>query len=70
VINELNKKAKNLDMWDIGCTKLAVALGIMFLFSVWPAFRNFIQSVNPWLLFLGAMIFAFRPLKRFFSKKS
>jgi len=69
VINELNKKIKNLDMWDMACVKLAVAFAVMFLFSVWPVFQNFVQSVNPWLLFIGWIVFALRPLSRFFSKK-
>ncbi|MFA5750136.1 MAG: hypothetical protein WC895_02855 [Candidatus Shapirobacteria bacterium] len=68
MINELNKKTKNLDMWDMACTKIAVMFFIMFLFSVWPTLRNFIQSTNPWILFLGWVIFAIRPLKRFFKK--
>ena len=68
MINELNKKTKNLNMWDIACTKMAVMFFVMFMFSVWSAFRDFIQSVNPWILFIGWIIFAFRPLKRFFSK--
>jgi hypothetical protein len=70
MINELNKKTKNLDMCDMACTKTAVMFFIVFLFSVWPAFRNFVQSANPWIFFLGWVIFAIRPLKSFFSKNS
>jgi hypothetical protein len=66
LINKLNKKVKNMDMWDMACVKTAVMFFVMFLFSVWPAFRNFIQSVNPWVLFFGWVVFAIRPLKRFF----
>ncbi|MDD4026599.1 MAG: hypothetical protein PHO75_00230 [Candidatus Shapirobacteria bacterium] len=69
MINELNKKIKNLDTWDMACTKLAVMFFVMFLFSVLPAFRDFIQSTNYWIFFLGWVIFAIRPLKRFFYKK-
>jgi hypothetical protein len=68
VINELNKKTKNLDMWDMACTKLAVMFFVVFLFSVWPSFRNFVQSTNYWIFFLGWIIFAFRPISRFFKK--
>lgn len=68
MISELNKKTKNLDMWDMACTKVAVMLFIMFLFSIWSSFRDFIQSISPWVLFLAWIIFAVRPLKRFFSK--
>jgi hypothetical protein len=65
----LNEKIKNMDMWDMACTKTAVIFFIMFLFSVWGAFRNFVLSINPWILFLGWIVFAIRPLKRFLSKK-
>jgi hypothetical protein len=68
VIFKLNEKVKNMDMWDVAFTKMAVMFFVMFLFSVWPSFRNFIQSVNPWIFFLALIIFAIRPLKRFFSK--
>lgn len=68
MINELNKNIKNLDTWDMACVKLAVMFFIMFLFSVWPAFTNFVQSTNYWIFFLGWVIFALRPLSRFFKK--
>jgi|GEM_PF-4165843 hypothetical protein len=68
MINELNKKTKKLDMWDIACTKLAVMFFIMFLFSVWSAFRDFVQLSNYWIFLLGWIIFAIKPLKRFFLK--
>jgi len=68
MISEMNKKIKNLDTWDMACTKLAVMFFVLFLFSIWPAFRNYFLSVNPWVLFLGWVVFAARPLKRFFSK--
>ena len=68
MINKLNENIKKLDMWDMVLTKLAIAFGIMFLFSIWPAFRNFVQSIGSFVLFLGWIIFAIRPLSRFFSK--
>lgn len=64
----LNKKTKNLDMWDMACTKIAVMFFIVFLFSVWSSFRDFVLSINYWIFFLAWIIFAIRPLKRFFSK--
>jgi len=70
VIDELNKRIKNLDMWDMGSTKIAVMFFVMFLLAVWPAFANFFLSVNPWILFFGLVIFAIRPLTRFFSKNN
>lgn len=69
MIDELNKKIKNLNMWDMACTKLAVMFFIMFLFSIWPAFRDFVQSTNYWIFLLAWVIFAIKPFKRFFSNK-
>lgn len=68
MINELNKKTKKLDMWDMACTKITVMFFIMFLFSTWSSFRDFVLSTNYWVFLLGWIIFAIRPLKRFFSK--
>lgn len=69
MLNKLNKNIKNLDMWDMACTKLAVMFFVMFLFAVWSPFKEFVLSVNPTFLFLGWVIFAIRPLSRFFTKK-
>ena len=62
-----DKKVKNLDMWDIGLTKLAVALGVIFLLAIWPAAMNWVKSVNPWYFLVVAIVFAIRPLYRFFK---
>jgi len=70
LINKLNKKIKKMDFWDISFTKIAVMFFVMFLFSILPSFRNFIQSINPLILFFIWVIFALRPLKRFFSKSN
>jgi hypothetical protein len=70
VINKLNENIKKLNMWDMACTKTAVMFFVMFLFSIWGGFRDFVLSINPWVLFLGWVIFAVRPLSKFFSKKS
>jgi len=67
MIKELNKNIKKLDMWDIGCIKIAVMIFVMFLFSVWGGFRNFVLSINPWILFLGFVFFAVKPLFKFFK---
>ena len=69
MINELNKKTKKLDMWDIACTKIAVMFFMVFLFSIWSSFRDFILSTNYWIFFLGWIFFAIRPISRFFKNK-
>ncbi|MFA6368987.1 MAG: hypothetical protein WCX20_01225 [Candidatus Shapirobacteria bacterium] len=58
-----------MDVWDMACTKIAVAFFVLFLLSVWPAFNNLIQSTSPWFLFFGWLIFAIRPLSSFFKKR-
>jgi hypothetical protein len=68
VLNKLNENIKKLDMWDMAYTKMAVMFFVMYLFSVWGGLRNFVLSINPWILFLGWVVFAFRPLSRFFKK--
>ena len=69
MVTELNKKTKNLDMWDIAFVKIAVMFFVMFLFSAWVEFRNFVLSINSWILFLGWILFAIKPLFRFFQKR-
>ena len=68
MIKKMNKNIKKLDVWDMACTKLAVMFFVMFLFVVWPTFRDFALSLSSLVLFLGWTIFAIRPLTRFFSK--
>ena len=68
MIEKLNKNIKKLDIWDMACTKIAIMFFVMFLFAVWPAFREFTLSIGSFVLFLGWVIFAIRPLSRFFSK--
>ena len=68
IFKQLNKKTKNLDVWDISLTKLAVATGIIFLLGIWPAANQFIFNINPWCFLILALIFSIRPLKRFFGK--
>ena len=69
MLNKLNENMKKLNMWDMAYTKLAVGFFVMYLFSVWGGFRDFILSVNPLVLLLGWVVFAIRPLSRFFKAK-
>jgi hypothetical protein len=69
VLNKLNKNIKKLDIWDMAFTKLGIMFFMMFLFSIWSAFRTFVLSINPWILCIVWIIFATRPISRFFSKK-
>ena len=59
-----NKKAKKMDAWDIGFTKLAVFFFTLLLVKFWPA----IASLD-WYWYLGlAVIAAIRPMSRFLCK--
>ena len=66
-MEELDKKVKNFDTWDIALTKLAVAAGVLFIIGIWPAARNWAFTINPWWFLVAAVIFAIRPLIRMFK---
>lgn len=68
MIKIINKNIKKMDIWDMACIKMAVMFFVMYLFAIWEGFRVFILSINPLVLFAGWVIFAARPLIRFFSK--
>lgn len=70
MLKMINRNMKRLDIWDMACTKTAVAFFVMFLFSVWTGFREFVLSTSSFILFLGWIIFAIRPILKFFSKRS
>ena len=65
---ELNKKIKKMDIFDIGLIKLAVASGVLFLVTIWPAAMNWVISVNPWYFFVAFVIFAIRPGYRYWME--
>lgn len=68
MIEKFNKNIKKLDVWDMACTKLAVMFFVMFLFVAWPTFRDFTDSLGSMVLLIGWILFAIRPISRFFSK--
>lgn len=69
VKKDLNKKVKKLDVHDIQLTKLAVAASVLFILNIWPSAMNWVASIH-WAWFLvAAIIFAIRPMKRFWCKK-
>ena len=68
MINKLNENIKKLDILDMAFTKLGIMFFMMFLFSVWGGFRNFIMSINPWILLIVWVVLVIKPLSRFFSK--
>ena len=64
----LNKRMKNLDIWDISLTKLSVATAILFILTIWPKAMLWVRATNPWYFFIAFVIFAIRPCYRMFLK--
>jgi len=62
-----DKKVKNLDTCDISLTKLSVAAFVLFVITIWPAAMNWVKTINPWYFLVAFIIFAARPLYRFFK---
>ncbi len=64
-----NDKVKKIDVWDIGLIKLSVAVFVLFIITIWPAAMTWVDSVNPWYFLVAFVIFAARPVYRFYLKK-
>jgi len=67
-LNYFNKKIKNLDVFDIGLTKLSVAAAILFIITIWPQAMLWVKATNPWCFLIAFVIFAIRPVSRMFFK--
>jgi len=67
-MKKLDKRMKRLDVMDIGLIKLAVAAGILFVITIWPAAMSWVHSVNTWYFLIAFVIFAIRPGYRFWFK--
>ena len=58
-----NKRIKNLDVWDIGLTKLSIFFFTLMLVNLWPMLAGWYK----WYWYLvAALIVAIRPVVRFF----
>ncbi|MFH1248584.1 MAG: hypothetical protein V1660_00335 [archaeon] len=64
---DLNKKVKNLDILDMGLTKLAVFCFALALITLFPAFLLFVLGINPWVYVALFVVAAIRPLIRMFK---
>ena len=67
-MKKLDKRVKKLDTWDIVLTKLAVAAGVLFVITIWPAAMAWVHSVNTWWFLVAAVIFGARPTYRVYFK--
>jgi hypothetical membrane protein len=61
------EKLKRLDVMDVSLIKLSVAAAVLFLVGIWPALLDLVMSVNPWYFLVAFVIFAVRPLYRFWK---
>jgi len=60
------KRMKKMDVCDLKLVKLSVAAVILALVSGWTWFQNWVLSVH-WLWFAAAaVLFALRPMKKFY----
>ena len=59
-----NEKIKSMDVWDVALIKLAVAVFVLFVITIWPAAMTWVHSVNPWYFFAAFVIFFVRPFYR------
>ncbi len=59
---------KKLDFWDIAFTKIAVMAFVLSMVSLFPSFTNWVQSVNPIYFIILWILFAIKPLYKWFKK--
>jgi uncharacterized membrane protein len=64
----LDKKVKKMDTWDVGLTKLSVAVAVLFIITIWSGAMDWVNSVNPWYFLIAFIIFAIRPIYRVYIK--
>ena len=62
-----DRNMKQLDVLDIGLTKFAVAFGVLAVIASSPKVASKVQSQDPRLLRLAALVTAIRPMYRFFK---
>ena len=61
-----DSRVKQLDIWDIGLTKLSVALMVLAWLAGSSKARGWVQTRNPWLFLVLGILAAIRPTYRFF----
>ena len=69
MIEEMDKKVKKMDAFDIGLTKLSVAAFVLFVITIWSGAMDWVHSVNTWYFFIAFVILAIRPLYKAYIKK-
>ena len=61
-----DRNTKQIDVWDIALTKFAVAFGVLAVIASSPRISKKVQSQDPRLFLLAALVLAIRPMYRFF----
>jgi len=62
------EQIKKLKFWDIGFIKISVALFILWLLGIWPAFMDWVHNTNAWWFFWIAIVLAAFVWYRMFRK--
>ncbi len=65
MIEEMNKRIKNLTVWDIGLTKLAVFCFTVALVKIFPVIM--VPRIRYWVILL--VLLAIKPAYRFIANK-
>ena len=64
LIDNLNKRVKNSDIFDVSLTKISVLFATLFLVKFWPELTSF-----DWYIYIIiALILAIRPMYHFLKK--
>ena len=64
----LNKKIKEMDVWDVALIKLSVVVATLFVVTIWEAAMTWVHSVNPWCFLVAFVIFVARPFYKIYLK--
>lgn len=59
---------KELTVWDVALIKLCVASFVLGIIALSPTITSWVQSVNPGYFVAAVVVFAIRPVYRFFFK--
>jgi hypothetical protein len=63
MMDELNKRVKNLDAMDIVLTKWAAIFAALIIIKIFPG----LLSISYWILFIVLIVLAARPAYKFFK---
>jgi hypothetical protein len=63
-----NEKAKKLDALDIPLIEFSAVTFAFWIVMVWPTAKTWVESINPTILLIAAVIFSIRPIYRGYIK--